>query len=257
MKGYSNAVPACIPSKRILEEGGYEGGGAMVCYDRSNGFASDVKSRMISAVHRPLLTGFAAADAAKNAAATAVPSPFIPGKPRPTLPADLYAVAGMPWTAFLANTILAKTLGRIRFEVECPIGTREGERRHIVPEAAKAGSHPFQFRLLDSLDRPVRPVLLHAAGHFTPAEAGSSESSCTVLVVGDSLTASDVYPEEIARLFAGPGNAPLRMLGPQTRKPVNCPFANGAHEGFGGWTWKSFLIRYDPVEPEAGKTNKT
>lgn len=100
----------------------------MVCYDRSNGFASDVKSRMISAVHRPLLTGFAAANAAKNAAAAAVPSPFIRGKPRPTLPADLCAVAGMPWTAFLANTILAKTPARFRFEVECPIGTREGER---------------------------------------------------------------------------------------------------------------------------------
>lgn len=78
-----------------------------------------------------------------------------------------------------------------------------------------------------------------------------------MLVVFDSLTAGGVYPEEIARLFAGPGNAPLRMLGPQTRKPVNSPLANGAHEGFGGGTWKSFRIRYDPVEPEAGKTNKT
>ena len=32
---------------------------------------------------------------------------------------------------------------------------------------------------------------------------------------------------------------------------------NVAHEGFGGWTWKGFLTRYDPGEPEPGKTNKS
>jgi neutral ceramidase len=255
VNGYSNDVPAYIPSKRILEEGGYEGGSAMIYYDRPNRFASDVENRIISAVHKLLPTGFAAANVAKHAAATAVPSPFIQGNPRPTLPANLYAVAGMPWTAFLANTILAETPGTFRFEVECPIGTREGDRWHIAPEAAKAGSHPFRLRLLDSLNRPV--AVCSSTLHVTPAESGSSQVGCTVLVVGDSLTAGGVYPEEIARLFAGPGNAPLRMLGTQTRKPANSPLANVAHEGFGGWTWKSFLTRYDAVEPEAGKTNKS
>ena len=49
---YANDVPCYIPSRRILEEGGYEGGGAMVYYDRPTRFANDVEDRILFAVHR-------------------------------------------------------------------------------------------------------------------------------------------------------------------------------------------------------------
>lgn len=51
VNGYSNDVPCYIPSRRVLEEGGYEGGGAMVYYDRPTKFAPDVEERIIGAVH--------------------------------------------------------------------------------------------------------------------------------------------------------------------------------------------------------------
>ena len=51
VNGYSNDVPCYIPSLRILEEGGYEGAGAMVYYDRPTKFAPDVEERIIGAVH--------------------------------------------------------------------------------------------------------------------------------------------------------------------------------------------------------------
>lgn len=46
VSGYSNAVMAYIPSKRILDEGGYEGGDSMKWYSLPTKFAADVEDRV-------------------------------------------------------------------------------------------------------------------------------------------------------------------------------------------------------------------
>lgn len=51
INGYSNEVPCYIPSKRILKEGGYEGGGAMVYYDLPTRLADSTEERIVAAVH--------------------------------------------------------------------------------------------------------------------------------------------------------------------------------------------------------------
>jgi neutral ceramidase len=51
VNGYSNDVPCYVPSRRVLEEGGYEAAGAMVYYDRPTKFAPDVEDRIMVAVH--------------------------------------------------------------------------------------------------------------------------------------------------------------------------------------------------------------
>jgi pimeloyl-ACP methyl ester carboxylesterase len=48
---YANDSPCYIPSERILEEGGYEGGDAMVYYDRPGPFASGLENRIVETVH--------------------------------------------------------------------------------------------------------------------------------------------------------------------------------------------------------------
>jgi neutral ceramidase len=58
VNGYSNDVPCYVPSRRVLEEGGYEGGGAMVYYDRPTKFAPDVEDRIIGAVHELMPPAF-------------------------------------------------------------------------------------------------------------------------------------------------------------------------------------------------------
>jgi hypothetical protein len=50
--GYSNDVFGYVPSRRVLEEGGYEGGGAMIYYGRPGPFDSTVEERIIAAVNR-------------------------------------------------------------------------------------------------------------------------------------------------------------------------------------------------------------
>ena len=54
VSGYSNDAPCYIPSERILREGGYEGGDAMVCYDKPRPFAPGLEKRILDEVDRQL-----------------------------------------------------------------------------------------------------------------------------------------------------------------------------------------------------------
>jgi putative membrane-bound dehydrogenase-like protein len=55
---YANDDPCYIPSERILREGGYEGGGAMVYYGHPTRLAPGVEDRIIRAVQGLIPTGF-------------------------------------------------------------------------------------------------------------------------------------------------------------------------------------------------------
>jgi hypothetical protein len=48
--GYSNDVMAYIPSRRVLTEGGYEGGGAMVYYSLPSPWSPTVEEAIIRTV---------------------------------------------------------------------------------------------------------------------------------------------------------------------------------------------------------------
>jgi hypothetical protein len=50
--GYTNDVMAYIPSRRVLLEGGYEGGGAMVYYGIPTSWSDQVETAIIDEVHR-------------------------------------------------------------------------------------------------------------------------------------------------------------------------------------------------------------
>ena len=50
VSGYNNDVFAYIPTLRILREGGYEGGGAMVYYSLPSPWAPTVETKIVEAV---------------------------------------------------------------------------------------------------------------------------------------------------------------------------------------------------------------
>jgi hypothetical protein len=52
--GYTNDVMAYIPSRRVLREGGYEGGGAMVYYGLPAVWAPEIEALIVNAVHEPV-----------------------------------------------------------------------------------------------------------------------------------------------------------------------------------------------------------
>ena len=50
--GYSNDVFGYVPSRRVLREGGYEGGDAMIYYGRPGPFTEDVEEIIVRECHR-------------------------------------------------------------------------------------------------------------------------------------------------------------------------------------------------------------
>ena len=50
--GYTNDVMAYIPSRRVLTEGGYEGGGAMVYYGQPTVWSERVEEQIMAEVNR-------------------------------------------------------------------------------------------------------------------------------------------------------------------------------------------------------------
>ncbi len=57
---YANAFPGYIPSERVLAEGGYEGGGAMIYFGQPTRFAPGVEQLVIDTVHKVLPAEFLA-----------------------------------------------------------------------------------------------------------------------------------------------------------------------------------------------------
>ena len=55
---YANDVPCYIPSERVLKEGGYEAGGAMIYYDKPAKLAPGIENRIIDTVHELLPKNF-------------------------------------------------------------------------------------------------------------------------------------------------------------------------------------------------------
>lgn len=58
--GYANNAPCYIPSERVLKEGGYEGGGAMIYYDVPAPFAPGLEAKIVGAVKEQIGKPFAA-----------------------------------------------------------------------------------------------------------------------------------------------------------------------------------------------------
>lgn len=58
VNAYANDVPCYIPSKRILDEGGYEGGGAMIYYDRPTRLGANTEELIIGAVRELMPPGY-------------------------------------------------------------------------------------------------------------------------------------------------------------------------------------------------------
>ena len=50
--GYCNEVQCYIPSRRVLREGGYEGGESMIYYGMPGPFADDVETRIDKTIRR-------------------------------------------------------------------------------------------------------------------------------------------------------------------------------------------------------------
>lgn len=160
-----------------------------------------------------------------------------------TLPPAWFAVPGVPMSLYYDNVVLTAEPESYRFEVTCDIGKSEPRRWTVTPTDRDVGAHAVSITVKDAQGGVLQQG--RTTLHVAPRAAGA-DRSLRLLVVGDSLTAATLYPNDMAKLLGGPGNPKWTMLG--TSKPPSAG-PGVAHEGYGGWKWIDFLSKFDPNPP--------
>ncbi|MFA6546238.1 MAG: SGNH/GDSL hydrolase family protein [Limisphaerales bacterium] len=170
---------------------------------------------------------------------------------RLTLPPTIYAVPGVPMNLHFANVVLATPDEAPAFNIECGIGKTLAKHWTLTATPAQAGRHPLSLQV--SCPPSHAQEKAQTVVQVVPHDAGKNQD-IALLMVGDSLTHASLYPNEVARLLALPGNPKWRMLG--THHPASA-VKSVAHEGYGGWTWVRFNTLFNRERPMPGYTNSS
>jgi lysophospholipase L1-like esterase len=190
----------------------------------------------------------AAKDASPSSAAAAL---------RLVLPPQCFAVVGQEFRIDFGNILNGDTKQEIRFTVDIQgvgknsenstaHGAPSAKRFAWTPPAEAVGIHRTSVTVHDVAGKLIDQATTELC--VAPASA-AADRELTLLIVGDSLTHATLYPNEWARLLSLPGNPKWTMLG--THRPAAA--APGvAHEGYGGWQWRTFVSHYAP-KPDPAK----
>ena len=157
------------------------------------------------------------------------------------LPEHIYAVPGVECNIYFRNLLLTVNPDNFVFDVTCKFGRNDRKRWRFTPEKFDGGkSFPLTIQVFgrNGLAAEGKTTV-----HVAPANAGAGRD-ISILVVGDSLTAATVYPKRLHQLCQGADNPHLTMVGTHCGGGHKPQPGGVAHEGYGGWTWKSFMTRY-------------
>ena len=157
-----------------------------------------------------------------------------------TLPPVLYATPDVQMSIYHDNIVLTEKPQDYRFEFRCAVGTSEERRWTVKPADKDVGDHPIEITIKDQTGRVIESSRLTL--HISPRTAGEGKV-LRLLIVGDSLTNASMYPNEIAKMLARPGNPKWTLIG--THKPAGAA-PDVRHEGYGGWKWADFLTKFAP-----------
>lgn len=158
-----------------------------------------------------------------------------------TLPPVWYGVPDAPVSLYYDNVVLTETPEQYRFEIRCNIGASEERRWTVTPKGKDVGDHTMVVMVKNAQGKVLEQA--KTILRIAPKNAGAGRK-LKLLIVGDSLTAATAYPNELARLLSSEGNPDWTML--SDNKP-GAAASGVAHEGYGGWTWASFLTKHEPM----------
>lgn len=163
--------------------------------------------------------------------------------PRVVLPEVFHAVVGDTLQLFYRGLIEHPDPYVFNIEFKCSIGKNTARYFEVTPEAKDAGDHALTVNVRDHRDHilaTAAAILRVHTVHTSPAEQKN------ILCIGDSLTSSGSWCREAMRRLTENGGTPsglglsnIRFIG--TKKNAAC-----GYEGYGGWTWGSYL-----AEPKA------
>ena len=177
-------------------------------------------------------------------------------RPRPALyiPSRLYAVPGIEFNIYWANVTDALNPAGCAFDTVCEVGRNESRRFTWTPTAADVGRNiELTVRLLtdEGVKDVARTVIAVSA---PPAKSGKDFS---VALLSDSTT-NGRYQDQYLRRFREAGADWFRAVGSRSgcsAAPIG-EFHDGeaAHDGYGGFSWKSFLTQYKLSSDELDNT---
>lgn len=180
----------------------------------------------------------------KAASPAAVP---VDGDVRLTLPPQAFAVVGEEMGIYLDNLVLAEDPSSLQYEVECAVGSVKDRVWKLTAKPEEVGSHSWKVRVRNG-DKVLGEQSLTLKVINNRAGEGRS---LRLLIVGDSLTHASLTANDLSKRLAAEGQPKTTFLG--THHPKSA--AEGvAHEGYGGWTWRSFTSRFVAM-PEKEKLN--
>ncbi|MCC9605805.1 SGNH/GDSL hydrolase family protein [Blastopirellula sp. JC732] len=162
-----------------------------------------------------------------------------------TLPPVGYATVGAEMNVYFDNLVLADDSQELKFVVTSDLGTTESRRWTATPTEDQIGDHNWQVEVLKGDQSLAKGTM---RWHVSPAQV-KTPREVSLLLIGDSLTHATLYPNEIAQRLDYSGLSKWTMFG--THRPTNAG-PGVAHEGYGGWTWESFLKRY-VAKPDLAK----
>jgi lysophospholipase L1-like esterase len=168
------------------------------------------------------------------------------------LPKTIFAVPGVECRLFFENLVDCPDVNQLRFRIKCALdGGTERRCWKATSQVGDVGEHPFEVVVTDLKGGTLARA--DAVLKVAPSDAGKG-GKVRLLIVGDSLTHTSLYPYELKKLMSRPGNPALTMIGTHTVEKVRnrtsgqwikIP-ADVRHEGYGGWTWHDFVAYNQP-----------
>ena len=149
------------------------------------------------------------------------------------IPEKIYAVPGIESNVYFNNIVTVINPANYVFDVDCPKGRNDLKRWRFTPEKSDVGTWKWKIRVISDSG-----VAAEAESELVvvPPDAGKGRK-ITMLMIGASQTGAGFYPLRVAELMQGPDNPEFRTVGTRSRGIAR-------HEGYGGWNWRSFMVRW-------------
>lgn len=159
--------------------------------------------------------------------------------PRIVLPDKFKAIEGDTLQLFYRGFIEHPLPYVYNIEVICDIGRNTPRYFEVTPTADQVGDHAFTVNLRDfndSIIATASTVIRVRAKHKSPKKGKN------ILCVGDSLTSGGIWCAELCRRLTEEGGYPEGDRLENINFIGTCKKDSAGYEGYGGWTWGSYLV---------------
>lgn len=158
------------------------------------------------------------------------------------LPPAVYAVPGAECCIYFAQLTGVVNPAGCAWEVQCAVGAQQDERWRYVPAEADRGK---AHRLVVRMWSDAGVIAAATTTVKVAAAAVKPERRVTAALLGDSLTNCG-YQDQAARVVRGAGYANYAPVGCHSGDSASFNLKEGRapHDGYGGYSWSSFLTRY-------------